>query len=69
MPRNLDRRIEVLVPIDEAEHRARLNAVIDSDLDPATAAWLLAPDGTWSKVGTADSQLSQHRSALERAQA
>jgi polyphosphate kinase len=47
-PRNLRRRVEVLVPIQAPEDRARLDRILETELrDPA--AWELKPDGTYMR--------------------
>ena len=53
MPRNLDRRVEVLVPIENARARQELQAVLDSVFADDVHAWTLASDGSWSPVGPA----------------
>ncbi len=50
MPRNLDRRVEALVPVDDHRLRARLAEVLDVSLADDVLAWELAPDGTWNRV-------------------
>ncbi len=50
MPRNLDRRIEVLVPIEDLRLRADLDAIFDALLADDTHAWELRTDGTWERV-------------------
>ncbi len=54
MPRNLDRRVEVCVQIDEPESRKRLAEVLASNLSDDCLAWTLGPDGTWQRVEPAD---------------
>ena len=49
MPRNLDRRVEVLVPIADTELRGQLAALLDLLVADTTACWLLQPDGTWRR--------------------
>ena len=49
MPRNLDHRIEVVVPVEDSRAREELSTVLDSLLTDNTA-WELAADGTWSKL-------------------
>jgi polyphosphate kinase len=49
MPRNLDRRIEVLVPVENARSRLELASVLDSVFSDDTNAWVLASDGSWSR--------------------
>jgi len=50
MERNLDRRIEVLVPVLDAELRARLEETLQLGLADDTNAWELGPDGAWTRV-------------------
>jgi polyphosphate kinase len=44
--RNLSRRVEVAVPIVDAEHRARLDAILEHDLSRPDL-WELGADGTY----------------------
>jgi polyphosphate kinase len=50
MERNLDRRIEVLTPVDDPELQARLLEVLDLNLADDTNSWELGPNGTWERV-------------------
>jgi polyphosphate kinase len=52
MPRNLDRRVEVLVPIRDSDLRRRIDDVLDLELSDDVLAWELV-DRTWTKVPTA----------------
>ncbi len=52
-PRNLRRRVEVLVPIDDTEQRRRLDEILAFYLDDPTA-WELRPDGSYEARGGAD---------------
>ncbi len=52
MHRNLDRRVEVLVRIGDAEQRSRLRSFLELAVTDA-GAWELGPDGSWTR-GTAD---------------
>jgi 8-oxo-dGTP diphosphatase len=54
MERNLDRRVEVLVRVDEAGHVARIGRVLELALHDRVSAWTLAPDGTWRAPADAD---------------
>ncbi len=47
MPRNLDRRVEVIVPVEEPGHHARLKRVLDVCLADNRQAWELRPDGSY----------------------
>ncbi len=50
MERNLDRRVEAVVPVEAPELRARLREILELDLADDTRAWELDADGTWQKV-------------------
>ena len=52
MPRNLDRRVEVLVPIEHPKHRDWLDSVLDFLLADDVVRWELQPDDTWARLGT-----------------
>ncbi len=59
MARNLDKRIEVLVPVEAPDLQDRLREILDVELADDVLAWQLAADGSWSKVPT-DEGLSSH---------
>ena len=67
MSRNLDHRIEVLAPIENARVRQEINALLDSALSDDTNSWLLGPDGLWSRVPTSDRPHSHQETMLRRA--
>jgi polyphosphate kinase len=60
MPRNLDRRVEALVPIEDRAAQARLREILDVNLADDELSWTLSPDGTWTKVPTHDG-INTHR--------
>ncbi len=71
MPRNLDRRVEVLVPIEHPRHREWLDAVFDFDLADDIVRWELQPDDGWTRKGPTDAfephaQERLYRWAVER---
>jgi len=51
MHRNLDRRVEVLVPVTDPGARNHLRTCLDLAFDPDTAAWEHQPDGEWVRSG------------------
>ncbi len=61
MQRNLDKRIEVVVPVEAPDLQARLREILEVDLADDTLAWELDGDGRWSKVPTTKGISSQHR--------
>lgn len=52
MPRNLDRRVEAVAPVDDPALRARLDEILEASLADDVLAWELDADGSWHKVPT-----------------
>jgi len=52
MPRNLDRRVEAVVPVTDSRLRHRLQQILDISLADDVLAWELGPDGSWRRVPT-----------------
>jgi polyphosphate kinase len=56
MPRNLDHRLEIVVPVEDSYAQQRLSSVFDSLLSDNSQAWELRPDGTWPRVKPAKNE-------------
>jgi polyphosphate kinase len=69
MPRNLDRRVEVLAPVEDARLRARIDGVLDALAADTRYAWELGPDGAWSRREPAPGEAAQSAQELLMAQA
>jgi polyphosphate kinase len=70
MQRNLDRRVEALVPVSDPALASRLDEILEVLLEDGTLAWTLGPDGTWTKVRGdrgIDAQRRLQEIAVERA--
>ncbi len=70
MPRNLDRRVEAVVPVTDPKLRERLAQILEISLADDVLAWELCPDGAWQRVPTVRGLNSHKRFqelALERA--
>src|SRR5690349_16585735 len=52
MDRNLDRRVEAMVPVEDAEARARLAEMIEVMLADDRRSWQLGPDAEWRRTET-----------------
>jgi polyphosphate kinase len=50
MPRNLDHRIEILVPIEEPQACRHLSRVFDVLLADNVQSWELRADGSWTRL-------------------
>jgi polyphosphate kinase len=69
MPRNLDRRVEAMVPVEDAQLRQRLDEILAVSLADDTLAWRL-DDDRWTRVphhGTVETHLELQQQALKRA--
>jgi polyphosphate kinase len=71
MPRNLDRRVEALVPVDGHVLQERLQEILDVNLADDVLAWELRPDATWHRIrpeggGTVDTHVRLQELALTR---
>src|SRR6202165_4435767 len=70
MQRNLDRRVEAVVPVTDLKLCARLAEIFEIELADDVLAWQLGPDGSWQRVPT-ETGLNAHKRfqelALERA--
>jgi polyphosphate kinase len=50
MSRNLDRRVEAMVPVLDRRLQARLAQILEVELQDDALAWSLGADGAWTKV-------------------
>jgi polyphosphate kinase len=69
MPRNLDRRVEALTPVEAESAQARLAEILDVNLSDDTLAWDLRADGVWHHVertGRVDTHLTLQEAARNR---
>jgi polyphosphate kinase len=51
MPRNLDKRLELLVPVEDEACRDRLIDMLNLHVQDNQSSWLLQPDGSYERVG------------------
>ena len=69
MPRNLDRRMEVLAPIRDPSLRVRIDEMLELLVADDVLAWQLAADGSWrppDAAGTRNVQTQLEEAALAR---
>jgi polyphosphate kinase len=66
MQRNLDHRIEVLVPVENTRVRQEISAILDSAFADDVNTWLLGADGAWTRATPADKPHSHHATMMRR---
>jgi polyphosphate kinase len=69
MPRNLNRRVEVLTPVVEQDLQARLDEILDVALRDDVLAWTLDAQGRWTRCppgGEIESHALLQRLTIER---
>ena len=66
MPRNLDRRIEVLTPVENARARAEIGAILDSVFADTENTWELLPDGAWERIERKGKKRHAHQDTMMR---
>ena len=68
MQRNLDHRIEVLMPVENARVRSEIHAVLDSAFADDVSAWILSHSGEWERATPArpDKPHSHHETMMRR---
>jgi polyphosphate kinase len=71
MERNLDRRVEAVVPVDDPEAQSRIQEIISTMLADDRRSWQLGPDATWRRTeeilgrpGTIDTFEAMKQAAL-----
>jgi polyphosphate kinase len=74
MDRNLDRRIEAFVPVDDPDARAEIDEILRLLLADDRRSWALSDDGRWQRIerlagvpGTIDAQQILKARATRRA--
>ncbi|MGE0555851.1 MAG: polyphosphate kinase 1 [Gemmatimonadales bacterium] len=67
MPRNLDRRIEAVAPIEDPTHRDTVRDLLELMWRDNRQAWELAADGTWTQRQPGDQpEVATHRLLIDR---
>ncbi len=73
MPRNLDRRVEILFPVEKKNLQERLSHILDLELSDVANSWFLKPDGSYHPVSqlppanVRDIEKDAHRIFMEEA--
>ena len=70
MPRNLDRRIEVMTPIEDSRLRIEIGVVLDALMADTRFSWTLSSDGAWHRTSPAKGRraVSAQEALMKRAE-
>jgi len=68
MQRNLERRVEVLTPIDDPRLQHELRLFLDVQLGDQRGAWEMQPDGSYVQRGSTGSGKHAQQQMIERAE-
>jgi polyphosphate kinase len=64
MQRNLENRVEVLVPVEDPELQAALRTILDTLLSDSHSAWQMNADGSYEQLEGKDSTVESSQQAL-----
>jgi polyphosphate kinase len=67
MKRNLESRVEVVVPVEDPVLRTDLRAVLNAQLTPARGSWAMQADGTYVPLWTSDTRPSSQQVLMDLA--
>lgn len=68
MPRNLNDRVELMVPVEEESHCMRLKHILEKELENNQKAHVMEPDGMYMKVVAVDRPVNSQRYFQELAE-
>ncbi len=67
MPRNLDRRIEALVPLDGPDARRAVLGMMETLVNDTAHSWTLESDGSWHRVRPGSTPCDAYRVFMDQA--
>jgi polyphosphate kinase len=67
MPRNLDRRVEVLAPVEDVRLRTQIERIFDELLADTASSWELDGNGKWQRVRGSGPRVSAQERLMARA--
>jgi len=68
MERNLNKRIELLIPVEDSAAKHKLKTILEYNLKDNMKARLLKPDGSYKKIQTKDEPFNCQEELILRTQ-
>jgi len=65
MPRNLNRRVETLVPVEDKDIHAQVQTIINVNLRGKGQSWLLLPSGEYRRMSNHPNSFRAHDYFME----
>lgn len=67
MPRNLNERVELMIPIEDKRHKARIKCILDLYLTDTLKAHVMRADGSYKRPSDEEGPLSAQEELMEAA--
>ncbi|TWU57329.1 polyphosphate kinase 1 [Rubripirellula reticaptiva] len=67
MPRNLDRRVELLVPVDDEDCRKKLQEMLGTYFKDTTNVWVMQSNGAYKRTEPGDEKFRSQKVLYDRA--
>lgn len=67
MPRNLNERVELMIPIEDKRHKQRVKGILDLYLEDTLKAHIMRADGSYRKIMDREGPISAQEELMEAA--
>ena len=67
MPRNLNERVELMIPIEDKRHKERVKSILDLYLDDTLKAHFMRADGSYHKINDRENPISAQEELMKAA--
>ena len=67
MPRNLNERVELMIPIEDKRHKERVKSILDLYLDDILKAHFMRADGSYHKINDRENPISAQEELMKTA--
>ena len=67
MPRNLNERVELMIPIEDKRHKERVKGILDLYLEDTLKAHIMRADGSYRKINDREHPISAQEELMKEA--